>query len=126
MSDVYVVSVTEVCLVSVYYLSMENCRVIPRKKTSLVYVTINLIYLIARDSLIIFFLGKFSTGDLFGSLLSMKTCNSDRYGSSIHAWPAQLTLPYKAKPDHTADKCLDEPELQMTLTFTNSQRKRDS
>jgi hypothetical protein len=32
MSDVYVVSVTEVCLVSVYDLSMENCRVIPRKK----------------------------------------------------------------------------------------------
>lgn len=62
--------------------------------------------MIAHDSLIIFFLGKFSSGDLFGSLLSMKTCNSDRYGSAIHAWPAQPTLPNKAKPDHTADKCL--------------------
>lgn len=50
----------------------------------------------------------------------MKTCNSGRYGSAIHAWPAQPTLPNKSQ---TGSYCW-QVSLDELLNYKLSQPSR--
>ena len=75
-------------------------------------------------------MGKFSSGDLFGGLLSMKMCNSHRYESMIVQYMrGRRNAPSQIKPNRIillTSVSGWASELQINLTFANSQRKRES